>query len=144
MEVILTNITGKEMLKKNLLLKLFFIRIIYLNIFWFLEIRNWISRFSIWTQLKLWCEHRFDSIITKAANTVNNTCPNNICSCSNSSNQPFEHWLLGMPNVFLKYHHIKYLNINNTSLNNTNHSTNVNLLNDNCNYNSNCNVENSI
>ena len=88
--------------------------------------------------LKLLYGYRYDSIVSKTANIVKNTCPYT-CPCYYSSNQTFEHWLLGCP--MFNYHRSKYLCLNDTSLNNINLNTNVDLLNDNSNYNRNSNVE---
>jgi len=83
----------------------------------------------------------FDGIIAKAAKIINNSCPDT-CSCYNSGNHPFEHWLLECP--MFKYHRFKFHNIIDTLLNSINLSNNVNLSNNNCNYNSNSIVENKI
>jgi len=89
--------------------------------------------------LKLRYGYRFDSIVAKTANIVKDTCPDT-CLCYNSGNQTFVHWLLECP--MFNYHGSKYLCLTDTSLNNINLNTIVNLLNDNSNYNRNSNVEN--
>jgi len=93
--------------------------------------KNWL--------LKLRCGYRFDSVVAKAANIVKDTCPAT-CPCYNSGHQTFEHWLLECP--MFDYHRSKYLCLTDTSLNNINLNTNVNLLNDIGIYNRNSNVEN--
>jgi len=56
--------------------------------------------------LKLRCGYRFDSVVAKAANIVNDSCPDT-CPCCNSDIQTFEYWLLERP--MFNFHRSKYL-----------------------------------